>query len=250
MMNILVNIMVPMRDGIWLATDVYRPANDAAAPALVVRMPYDKERYASPEVMTFVKAGYAVVVQDARGRFASQGDFNPNFQEIHDGADCYAWVAQQPWCNGQVGTLGTSYLGQSQWLAAPHMPQAVRAMAVLIAPVDHYSDVAYRGGVLNLGSMLYWCSMMAIGEQRRRLEQGRASPEDVQGQAEALGTLMQHYETLPLAAMPHLQGVSPHFFHWLGHPTYDAYWQGIDARHSAAKRPVSPRCSCAGWIAG
>jgi putative CocE/NonD family hydrolase len=82
--------------------------------------------------MTFVQAGYTVVVQDARGRFASQGEFNPNFQEIDDGADCYAWVAQQPWCSGNIGTLGSSYLGQSQWLAAPYMPEAVKAMAVLL----------------------------------------------------------------------------------------------------------------------
>lgn len=240
-MNILIekNIMVPMRDGILLATDVYRRANDAAVPALVVRMPYDKERYVSPEMMTFVKAGYAVVVQDTRGRFASQGDFNPNFQEINDGADCYAWVAQQPWCNGQLGTMGTSYLGQSQWLAAPHMPGAVKTMIVLLAPVDHYSDIAYRGGVLNLGSMLFWCSMMAIGEQTRRLAQGQATQEDAERQAAALGRLMQNYGTLPLTDMAHLQGVSPHFFDWIGHPSYDTYWQGIDAgRYEQLNKPV------------
>lgn len=232
MSNIIIekNIMVPMRDGVNLATDLYRPNDNSPCPALVVRMPYDKNRFASPEVMTFVNAGYAVVVQDTRGRFASEGDFDPNFQEINDGADCYAWVAKQSWCDGQVGTMGTSYMGQSQWLAAPHMPDAVKAMIVLLAPVDHYSDIAYRGGVLNLGSMLYWCSMMAIGEQGRRLAQGQATPEDVQQQAMQLGNLMQNYGFLPLNAMPHLKGVSAHFFNWVGHPAYDDYWQGIDAR--------------------
>lgn len=65
-----------MRDGILLAIDIYRQANDAADPALLVRMPHDKERYVSPGMMAFVKAGYAVAVQDTRGRFASQGDFS------------------------------------------------------------------------------------------------------------------------------------------------------------------------------
>lgn len=234
-MNILIekNVMAPMRDGTLLATDIYRPSNADASPALVARLPYDKERHVSPEVMAFVQAGYGLVVQDCRGRFASQGNFNANFREIDDGADCYAWVARQPWCNGNLGTLGTSYLGQSQWLAAPQMTEAVKAMAVLIAPVDHYADIAYRGGVLNLGSMLYWCSMMAIGEQERRLGQDRASREDVQEQAAALGRLLQNYETLPLAGMAHLQGVSPHFFDWLSHPAYDDYWRGIDARRYA-----------------
>jgi uncharacterized protein len=231
-MNILIekNLQTPMRDGVRLATDLYRTAEGAAAPALVMRLPYDKARSVSPDVLRMVEAGYCVVIQDTRGRFASQGDFTPNFQEINDSADCYAWVAQQPWCDGRIGTLGTSYLGQVQWLSAPHMPEAVRALAVLLAPVDHYGDVAYRGGVLNLGSMLYWCSMMAIGEQGRRVAAGRATPDAVQKQAAALGNLAQLYETLPLAAMPHLQDVSPHFFDWLAHPTVDDFWHGIDAR--------------------
>lgn len=234
-MNILIekNIMVPMRDGIGLATDIYRLEDQPPTPAIVLRLPYDKESRLSPEIITFVKAGFVVVMQDTRGRFASQGEFNANFQEINDGADCYAWVAQQPWCNGCIGTLGSSYLGQSQWLAAPQMPEAVKAMCVLIAPVDHYSDIAYRGGVLNLGSMLFWASMMAIGEQGRRVAQGRAAPADVQRQAGALANLMQLYETTPLAAMPHLQGVSPHYFDWVTHPSYDQYWRGIDARNYA-----------------
>lgn len=232
-MNIVIekNRMVPMRDGVRLATDLYRRDDQATSPALVMRLPYDKERSVSPELLTFVKAGYAVVVQDTRGRFASEGEFNANFQEINDGADCYAWVAAQPWCDGAIGTLGQSYLGQVQWLAAPHMPDGVKAMAVLIAPIDHYADIAYRGGVLNLGSMLFWASMMAIGEQGRRVAQGEATPADVQRQAAALGNLIQLYEETPINAMTHLQGVSPHFFQWVNHPTYDDWWQGIDARH-------------------
>lgn len=232
-MNILIekNIMVPMRDGVQLATDLYRAAEGEPAPVIVLRLPYDKESRISPEIIDLVKAGYTVAMQDTRGRFASEGDFNANYQEINDGADCYAWVAAQPWCNGNIGTLGTSYLGQVQWLAAPQMPVAVKAMAVLLAPVDHYSDIAYRGGVLNLGSMLFWASMMAIGEQGRRIAQGKATPQDVQRQAMALGDLADLYEKLPLNGMEHLQGVSPHYFHWVNHPSYDEWWQGIDARN-------------------
>ncbi len=232
-MNILIekNIMVPMRDGVLLATDLYRNAENIAAPVLVRRTPYNKERFVSPDVMLFVQAGYHVVIQDARGRFASQGDFQAAVQEANDGADCYAWVAQQPWCDGRIGTLGESYMGQVQWLAAPHMPDAVQAMSVLIAPVDHYSDIAYRGGVLNLGSMLFWCSMMALGEQERRLANGSASPAALQSQAMALGNLARLYNTLPLQGMEHLESVSPHFFNWLAHPAYDEFWRRIDARN-------------------
>jgi len=246
-MNILIekNSMMPLRDGTLLATDLYRNADGLPAPVLVMRLPYDKERVVSPEVMTLVQAGYHVVIQDARGRFASQGEFNASFQEVNDGADCYAWVAQQPWCDGRIGTFGQSYLGQVQWLAAPYMPAAVKALCVLIAPVDHYADIAYRGGVLNLGSMLFWCSMMALGEQGRRLATGRAAPEDMQKQAAALFKLAQLYETLPLAEMAHLQGVSPHFFNWLAHPTYDDFWRGIDARTFAQN--AKPMLHIGGW---
>lgn len=234
-MNILIekNLLAPMRDGILLATDLFRNADRVVAPVLVMRLPYDKERSVNPDVIRMVQAGYHVVIQDTRGRFASQGDFQANFQEINDGADCYAWVAQQPWCDGRIGTLGSSYLGQVQWLAAPQMPDAVKALIVLIAPVDHYADVAYRGGVLNLGSMLFWCSMMALGEQGRRLAVGRATHEAMQNQLAAFGDLAQLYATLPLTAMAHLQELAPHFFDWLAHPAYDDYWREIDARNFA-----------------
>ena len=232
-MNILINknVMVPMRDGVQLATDIYRPVVDLRVPAVVIRLPYDKELRVSPEIMAFVQAGYAVVVQDTRGRFASQGEFTPGFQEIDDGTDCYAWVEKQPWCNGRLGTMGPSYLGQVQWLAAPQLSEAYKAMIVRIAPVDHYSDIAYRGGVPNLGSMLFWASMMAIGEQMRRVARGEATPADIQQQAAALGNLKQLYEQLPLADMTHLKDVFPHFFDWINHPSYDEFWQGIDARN-------------------
>ena len=234
-MNILVekNLRVPMRDGVWLATDLYRNADGSAAPVLVMRLPYDKERFVSPETMTLVQAGFHVVIQDSRGRFASQGEFHASVQEINDGVDCYTWVAQQSWCDGRIGTLGGSYVGQVQWLASPQMPDAVQAMAVLLAPVDHYSDIAYRGGVLNLGSMLFWCSMMALGEQGRRIAAGVATPAALQAQAMAAGNLANLYNELPLAGMAHLQGISPHFFDWISHPAYDDFWHKIDARNFA-----------------
>ena len=234
-MNILVekNLRVPMRDGVWLATDLYRNADGSAAPVLVMRLPYDKERFVSPETMTLVQAGFHVVIQDSRGRFASQGEFHASVQEINDGVDCCTWVAQQSWCDGRIGTLGGSYVGQVQWLASPQMPDAVQAMAVLLAPVDHYSDIAYRGGVLNLGSMLFWCSMMALGEQGRRIAAGVATPAALQAQAMAAGNLANLYNELPLAGMAHLQGISPHFFDWISHPAYDDFWHKIDARNFA-----------------
>src|SRR5690242_10043355 len=102
-MNILIekNVPVPMRDGVVLATDVYRPADGAPLPVLIQRLPYNKESVATVNstlsVTRAVQAGYVVVVQDTRGRFASEGEFTPHFQEVADGVDTIAWAAAQPW---------------------------------------------------------------------------------------------------------------------------------------------------------
>src|SRR5215213_4105269 len=96
-------IMIPMRDGVRLATDIYRPAQSQAQPVLLTRLPYSKEK----DVFLWIppqracQAGYVVVVQDTRGRYASEGEFpRPFDQDDVDGADTIAWIAQQPWCNG------------------------------------------------------------------------------------------------------------------------------------------------------
>jgi putative CocE/NonD family hydrolase len=109
------NNMVPMRDGVRLATDVYRVDGAPPAPVLLARTPYDKERGVAGsvpfDILRAVQSGYAVVIQDVRGRFASEGTFNAHSQEVRDGVDAITWAAAQPWASGVVGTLGGSYLG-------------------------------------------------------------------------------------------------------------------------------------------
>jgi hypothetical protein len=101
--------MLPTRDGIGLATDVYRLEGASPAPVLVTRTPYDKEQTVvggsgvAFDIFRAVQAGYAVVIQDVRGRFASEGEFTPHFQEVRDGADTIDWLAGQPWSSGAVG---------------------------------------------------------------------------------------------------------------------------------------------------
>ena len=128
------DVMVPMRDGVRLATDVYRPADGGPVPVLLSRLPYNKDLpmmvQAAIDTSRAVQAGYAVVLQDCRGRFGSEGEFTPIFDEALDGADTVAWIAQQPWSSGQVGTVGGSYLGFTQWLLAKEQPEALRAMAL------------------------------------------------------------------------------------------------------------------------
>ena len=110
--------MVPARDGVRLATDVYVPGNaQGPVPVMLVRTPYDKT--AAPwNYFNFVRRGYALVVQDVRGRSASEGDFLPCYHEVEDGDDTLNWLAGQEWSNGRVGMIGGSYLGYVQWCAA------------------------------------------------------------------------------------------------------------------------------------
>src|SRR5215471_19973392 len=114
------DVPVPMRDGVTLRADVLRPNRHGRFPVLVYRTPYGKE-FALREYSTFrraVEGGYAVVVQDVRGRYASAGEFLPYQQEGHDGYDTIEWAAAASWSDGSVGTFGLSYPGAVQWLAA------------------------------------------------------------------------------------------------------------------------------------
>jgi X-Pro dipeptidyl-peptidase-like protein/SnoaL-like protein len=121
-----VDVPVPMRDGIALATNVWRPDGPGPFPALLVRTPYGKDDAGLhgnpklPDVFALVGAGYAVVAQDVRGTSRSPGTFVPHIHECLDGLDTLAWLAGQPWCDGKIGMWGGSYMGFTQWQAAPH----------------------------------------------------------------------------------------------------------------------------------
>ena len=110
------NVIVPMRDGVKLYADVYRPDGSGKFPVLIVRTPYGKQRDGMHETkIGFAQRGYAVVVQDTRGRYESEGAWDPFRNEALDGYDVVEWAAVQPWSNGKVGMEGGSYLGNVQW---------------------------------------------------------------------------------------------------------------------------------------
>ena len=127
----------PMRDGILLATDVYRPETDDKIPAILLRTPYTRtlEMYFL-QGQYWASHGYAFIVQDVRGRGDSEGTFNPLAQETNDGYDAQSWIAKQPWSNGQVGTMGRSYSGWTQVLSASLNNPALKAMIPVVTPPD------------------------------------------------------------------------------------------------------------------
>ena len=113
------NVAMPMRDGVVLRGDIYRPDGQQPVPAILVRTPYGKAgavtQAFSIEAMRAAGAGYAVIYQDTRGRFASDGSFYPFQHEVEDGHDTVEWIAAQSWCTGAVGMTGLLYPGAVQW---------------------------------------------------------------------------------------------------------------------------------------
>ena len=154
---------VAMRDGVHLATDLYLPADVSGPwPVLLERTPYGKDAEtrrersaADPRPMRrgevaarFAREGYAVVVQDCRGRFDSEGRFTKYLGEANDGADTMAWITCQPWCNGSVGTYGLSYAAHTQTALASQRPRGLKAMFLECGGFAN----AYRGGIRHGGA--------------------------------------------------------------------------------------------------
>jgi uncharacterized protein len=162
------DIMVPMRDGIKLACDVYRPAAagqivPGAFPVILERTPYGKEQTSRSEISRhhperpksrrevaafFVQHGYVVVYQDCRGRYGSEGTFEKYLAEGTDGYDTCAWLVQQSWCNGRIGTMGLSYAAHTQMALASLNPPGLAAMFV---DSGGFSN-AYQSGIRQGGA--------------------------------------------------------------------------------------------------
>lgn len=245
------NVMVGMRDGTRLATDVYRPEGSGAFPTIVQRLPYNKELPVLVnfcfDVLRAAQAGYAVVVQDTRGQFQSEGTFDAFSDEARDGADTIAWAAAQPWSSGAVGMTGGSYFGATQWLAATEAPDALRAIAPFVTTDQYYEGWAYQGGAFQLGFNLHWAlSSLAFGELMRQVGSGAATLDRVQQLVTAVDGNAELYRRLPLRDVPELDGLAPYYQDWLAHPTYDQFWKAIAPRESYESITV-PALNMGGW---
>ena len=223
-------VAVPMRDGVVLRADILLRADSGRFPTLVYRTPYNKES-ALREYKTFEKAvarGYAVVAQDVRGRYASDGEFNAYRNEGRDGYDTIEWAAKQPWSDGNVGTFGLSYPGAVQWLAAVENPPHLRAMV----PAMTFStprNFFYSGGVFD-GSWLDWIWFNIAPDLRRRKElPGPRTRKEAAAAWEKEHQRLQEF--LPLRDLPELKDISPFYYEWLSHPPADPWWDWAELRN-------------------
>lgn len=161
---------VPMRDGVRLRADLFRPAGGDRWPVVMIRTPYDRQLGSAfglqMNAVQLAAAGYAVVVQDVRGRFASEGEFSPFINEGRDGVDSIAWCAEQSWSNGRVGLTGSSYVGYVQVLAAKECPETLKAWVPGFTTIDARTGWVYEGDAFCLGFDLSWGLGMMAGDRR------------------------------------------------------------------------------------
>ncbi len=159
---------VPMRDGVRLSTDVYLPGGlKEAVPAVLVRTPYGKED-GCEVYYRYVQRGYAVVIQDVRGRNLSEGEWIPNYYEVEDGDDTLNWIADQSWSSQKVGMVGGSYLGYVQWAAAASGNPYLKALISVVCAGSAFVDTPRRGGSLVSG-MLAWAFSVSQKEFQQKL---------------------------------------------------------------------------------
>jgi hypothetical protein len=218
-----------MRDGVVLRADVMRPPEAGKFPVLVYRTPYGKDA-AQQEYATFkhgVERGYAVVIQDVRGRHHSDGDFRPYENEGLDGYDTIEWAAAQPWSNGNVGTFGLSYPGAVQWLAAVQNPPHLRAMI----PAMTFStpqNFFYAGGTWDMSWIDWIWDNIAWDTRAKKNLLGPRTYREALAAWKEEGPKMLN--TLPLLDLKPLQQAAPYYFDWLQHPPEDPWWNWSELR--------------------
>jgi len=141
--------MVPMRDGVKLATNIFLPEGEGPWPVVLSRTPYNKGKAADRErgEAQYAKRGYIRVVQDCRGRFASEGEYRPFIDDMNDGYDTIDWIAKQPWSNGKVGMIGGSALGITANHAAMSGNPHLLCNIVIVGHGSSYHNSGYPGGV-------------------------------------------------------------------------------------------------------
>ena len=241
------NFPIPMRDGTILRADVYRPQTDSPVPAILCRLPYDKDNllmfFEAIHPMRAADAGYAVIFQDTRGRFQSDGDFYPFIYEGKDGYDTIEWVAQQGWCDGAVGMVGASYFGATQWLAAVENPPHLRALFTLVTASEYYEGWSYQGGAFQLGFLLNWALGFASDTVQRQVAAENVSREDLRRTILSPDDLVsRYYKELPLNELSILRRTQTanYYFDWLAHETNDDYWRAvaINRRYSQIRVPA------------
>jgi uncharacterized protein len=224
---------VPMRDGVELSADIYRPDADGKFPVLLLRTPYSNNTPgAVDQSRFFAERGYAVVQVDVRGRYDSAGTFYAFRHEPNDGFDTDEWVGKQPWSNGKIGTFGGSYVGFTQLSQAIRQSKFLTTMIPFVTTLDIYGNWIYTGGAFQYGCALPWGGLFI---------DGRVNQEYL---AYNWPVALKH---LPIGTADEAVGRrNQHYRDWVAHPTRDSYWDTISFERSQDLVEV-PMLNVGGW---
>lgn len=236
------HVRVPMRDGVELATDLYRPRGPERRPVILIRTPYGKDT----EELTarfYARRGYVVAVQDVRGRFQSAGNWEPLVHEGQDGYDSIEWLAAQAWSTGRIGMAGGSYVAWVQWLAAAERPPHLVTIVPVASATDPFYNVPYEYGVFCQAAALWWMDVL----------ESQATA-DISGRMMWL-TLAKGYDALKYVGptidydLAILGKRSSQWRRWIEHPPHDPYWHkaAFLERLDGVRLPVFHQT---GWLDG
>ncbi|MEU2201671.1 CocE/NonD family hydrolase [Isoptericola sp. NPDC019482] len=246
------NVRVPMRDGVELTTDLYLPG-EGPAPVLLVRLPYGKDMISKlgqpvlPTPLAFAEVGYAVVWQDCRGTWGSDGVFTPQAGDAADGVDTLEWIRRQPWCDGNVGMYGSSFLGLTQWALASEAPEGLKAIAPATAPVDFQYVRHDRAGGLFWHTSLTWSASMNQTLALRALQRGEGDMAAMMQAAQVAADPEPHLLKLPIGDQPILNQQWPWWKESLEHPVDDRFWTESAPSHRIAD-VAAPGLHVGGWF--
>lgn len=240
------NVAATMRDGVRLKADITRPDTADKVPVILIRTPYNKDQYAgySPFPRMAAEQGYAVIVQDVRGRFASEGVFSPYVVDLNDGYDSVEWAAALPFSNGKVGMQGCSYLGAVQWQAAVMNPPHL----VAIFPQCTFANgrhFFFFSGAFDMSWISWLNGRLPDLKRRRGLTGAEASDEEADRQWSTHKWEWMNF--LPLKDFPILKEFCPDYYEWLSHPDDGPYWDFADVEKKHGEVSV-PAYNFTGWF--
>ena len=247
------DVMVPLRDGTRMATDLYLPARggervEGRFPLILERTPYNKSTLVNnANGKYFARRGYAVAVQDVRGRYASEGIWYAFADEGPDGYDALEWLAAQDWCNGRVGTMGGSYCGSDQSALACLNPPHLETMIVLEGASNYHTCSMRHNGACEMRFMVYAFRMAAQSREALADEGLRAILED------AYENVGEWVARAPLRPGESPLRLVPSYEQWhldvLTHGDYDEYWHrpGYSPEHFRAEHADVPTLYLGGW---
>jgi putative CocE/NonD family hydrolase len=216
------DLKVKMRDGVVLAADIYHPIGEGRYPVLLQRTPYNKNLQADLAIKAATR-GYVVIVQDVRGRFASEGEWYPFQYESQDGYDTVEWAAALPYSDGRVGMFGESYVGATQVLAAIAHPPHLAAIAPSDTASNYHRNWTYQGGAFQQGFNQSWTSILAVDTLSRHLAKIANSSD------ESRILPLSQYPLFDFSALPAEKDwtakYAPYLLDWMSHPSFDEYWR-------------------------